>query len=112
MLFMGEEWGASTPWQYFTDHTDPELAEAVRRGPPDEFAAHGWARDDVPDPQARRDVRALAAGLGRGGAAGTHARLLGLVPHADRACATSRRSCTTAASTRSRSSTTWSQASW
>ena len=32
MLFMGEEWGASTPWQYFTDHTDPELAEAVRQG--------------------------------------------------------------------------------
>ncbi|MEU3503246.1 DUF5955 family protein, partial [Streptomyces hundungensis] len=26
MLFMGEEWGASTPWQFFTDHTDPELA--------------------------------------------------------------------------------------
>ncbi|MFD6104706.1 hypothetical protein ACFWFQ_18775, partial [Nocardia salmonicida] len=25
MLFMGEEWGARTPWQYFTDHTDPEL---------------------------------------------------------------------------------------
>ena len=30
MLFMGEEWGASTPWQFFTDHTDPELAAAVR----------------------------------------------------------------------------------
>ena len=32
MLFMGEEWGASTPWMYFTDHTDPAIAEAVRRG--------------------------------------------------------------------------------
>ncbi|MCE0447804.1 hypothetical protein LT493_39365 [Streptomyces tricolor] len=32
MLFMGEEWAATTPWQFFTDHTDPELAEAVRRG--------------------------------------------------------------------------------
>ncbi len=51
MLFMGEEWGASTPWQYFTDHPDPELAEAVRQGRRDEFAAHGWQRDDVPDPQ-------------------------------------------------------------
>jgi maltooligosyltrehalose trehalohydrolase len=51
MLFMGEEWGASTPWQYFTDHTDPELAETVRLGRRDEFAAHGWQRDDVPDPQ-------------------------------------------------------------
>ncbi|MEU6934027.1 malto-oligosyltrehalose trehalohydrolase [Streptomyces sp. 2RAF24] len=51
MLFMGEEWGALTPWMYFTDHTDPELAEAVRRGRRREFAAHGWAEEDVPDPQ-------------------------------------------------------------
>ncbi len=51
MLFMGEEWGASTPWQYFTDHPDPELAEAVRQGRRREFAAHGWAPEDVPDPQ-------------------------------------------------------------
>ncbi|MFF0384790.1 malto-oligosyltrehalose trehalohydrolase [Streptomyces sp. NPDC004286] len=61
MLFMGEEWGASTPWQYFTDHTDPELAEAVRRGRRREFAAHGWAEEDVPDPQdpATRDRSCL-----------------------------------------------------
>ncbi|WP_031075288.1 malto-oligosyltrehalose trehalohydrolase [Streptomyces sp. NRRL S-118] len=51
MLFMGEEWGAGTPWQFFTDHTDPGLAEAVRRGRRREFAAHGWAEEDVPDPQ-------------------------------------------------------------
>ncbi|AYN31265.1 alpha-amylase [Streptomyces albus] len=51
MLFMGEEWGAGTPWQYFTDHTDPELAEAVRRGRRREFTAHGWAEEEVPDPQ-------------------------------------------------------------
>ncbi|MFP8962686.1 malto-oligosyltrehalose trehalohydrolase [Streptomyces nanhaiensis] len=51
MLFMGEEWGARTPWQYFTDHQDPELAEAVRRGRRREFAAHGWSEADVPDPQ-------------------------------------------------------------
>ncbi len=51
MLFMGEEWGASTPWQYFTDHTDPRLADAVRAGRRAEFAAHGWAESDVPDPQ-------------------------------------------------------------
>ncbi|MER5351238.1 malto-oligosyltrehalose trehalohydrolase [Kitasatospora sp. NPDC002551] len=51
MLFMGEEWGASTPWQYFTDHTDPHLAEAVRRGRRREFAEHGWSADAVPDPQ-------------------------------------------------------------
>ncbi|MDT3396439.1 malto-oligosyltrehalose trehalohydrolase [Streptomyces sp. B1866] len=51
MLFMGEEWGARTPWQYFTDHQDPELAEAVRAGRRREFAAHGWPAGDVPDPQ-------------------------------------------------------------
>jgi len=49
MLFMGEEWGATTPWQYFTDHDDPGLAEAVRKGRRAEFRAFGW--DDVPDPQ-------------------------------------------------------------
>ncbi|MFJ1648181.1 malto-oligosyltrehalose trehalohydrolase [Streptomyces sp. NPDC088258] len=51
MLFMGEEWGASTPWQFFTDHTDPELAAAVRDGRRREFASHGWAAEDIPDPQ-------------------------------------------------------------
>jgi len=51
MLFMGEEWGADTPFQYFTDHTDPFFADAVSRGRRSEFAAHGWAAADVPDPQ-------------------------------------------------------------
>lgn len=51
MLFMGEEWGARTPWQFFTDHTDPALARAVREGRRREFAAHGWAEEDIPDPQ-------------------------------------------------------------
>ncbi|WP_328886334.1 malto-oligosyltrehalose trehalohydrolase [Streptomyces sp. NBC_00316] len=61
MLFMGEEWGALTPWQFFTDHTDPALAEAVRNGRRREFAAHGWAADDIPDPQdpATRDRSCL-----------------------------------------------------
>ena len=51
MLFMGEEWGADTPWQYFTDHVEPWLADAVAQGRRDEFARHGWAAEDVPDPQ-------------------------------------------------------------
>jgi maltooligosyltrehalose trehalohydrolase len=51
MLFMGEEWGAGTPWQFFTDHTDPEIAEGTRRGRRAEFGSHGWAEEDVPDPQ-------------------------------------------------------------
>jgi maltooligosyltrehalose trehalohydrolase len=61
MLFMGEEWAAGTPWQFFTDHTDPELAEAVRRGRRREFAAHGWKEEEVPDPQdpATRDRSCL-----------------------------------------------------
>jgi maltooligosyltrehalose trehalohydrolase len=56
MLFMGEEWGASTPWQYFTDHTDTRIAAAVRRGRRAEFADHGWDRSQVPDPQSERTV--------------------------------------------------------
>lgn len=51
MLFMGEEWGASTPWRYFTDHTEPELAQAVREGRRREFSAHGWDAEEIPDPQ-------------------------------------------------------------
>lgn len=51
LLFQGEEWGASTPFQYFTDHQDAALAEAVRRGRRREFAAFGWPAEEVPDPQ-------------------------------------------------------------
>ncbi|MBO1750528.1 malto-oligosyltrehalose trehalohydrolase [Actinotalea sp. BY-33] len=61
MLFMGEEWGARTPWQYFTDHAEPELVEGIRRGRREEFGGHGWAElyggdVDVPDPQAPSTV--------------------------------------------------------
>ncbi|MFT4281907.1 malto-oligosyltrehalose trehalohydrolase [Microbacterium sp.] len=50
MLFMGEEWGASTPWQFFTSHPEPELAEATARGRKAEFAQMGWDESLVPDP--------------------------------------------------------------
>ncbi|RPF28626.1 malto-oligosyltrehalose trehalohydrolase [Georgenia muralis] len=61
MLFMGEEWGATTPFQYFTDHAEPELAEGVREGRSREFGTHGWAElygHDivVPDPQSPETV--------------------------------------------------------
>lgn len=56
MLFMGEEWGASTPWCYFTDHTEPELARSVTQGRRREFGDHGWT-GEVPDPQAVDTVR-------------------------------------------------------
>ncbi|MEV0128826.1 malto-oligosyltrehalose trehalohydrolase [Dactylosporangium sp. NPDC050688] len=51
MLFMGEEFAARTPWQFFTSHPEPELAGAVREGRRAEFAEHGWPPGDVPDPQ-------------------------------------------------------------
>jgi malto-oligosyltrehalose trehalohydrolase len=51
MLFMGEEWGASTPWQFFADHPDPGFGRAVAEGRRAEFARHGWT-GEVPDPQA------------------------------------------------------------
>jgi maltooligosyltrehalose trehalohydrolase len=53
MLFQGEEWGASTPFFYFTDYQEPELANAVREGRCREFAAFGWKPEDTADPQAR-----------------------------------------------------------
>jgi maltooligosyltrehalose trehalohydrolase len=51
MLFQGEEWGASTPFQYFTDHEDPDLGRAVSEGRRREFSSFGWDPADVPDPQ-------------------------------------------------------------
>jgi maltooligosyltrehalose trehalohydrolase len=51
MIFMGEEWGATTPFQFFTDFEDPEMGPAVTEGRRAEFAAHGWSADEVPDPQ-------------------------------------------------------------
>jgi len=50
MVFMGEEWAATTPWQFFASFPDPELAEAVRTGRRREFSRHGWGESDVPDP--------------------------------------------------------------
>ncbi|CAN5857468.1 malto-oligosyltrehalose trehalohydrolase [soil metagenome] len=51
LLFQGEEWGASTPFQYFTDHPDPDLAKAVSEGRRSEFSSFGWEPEQVPDPQ-------------------------------------------------------------
>jgi maltooligosyltrehalose trehalohydrolase len=51
MLFMGEEWGASSPFQFFSSHPEPELARATAEGRKAEFAEHGWDADEVPDPQ-------------------------------------------------------------
>jgi maltooligosyltrehalose trehalohydrolase len=52
MLFQGEEWGASSPFLYFTDHEDPELGRAVTEGRRREFASFREHGEQVPDPQA------------------------------------------------------------
>ena len=51
MLFMGEEWGASTPFQFFTAHPEPELGQATAAGRFAEFARMGWDEALVSHPQ-------------------------------------------------------------
>jgi maltooligosyltrehalose trehalohydrolase len=53
LLFQGEEFAASSPFQYFAHHEDPELARAVSEGRKREFAAFGWRPEEVPDPESR-----------------------------------------------------------
>lgn len=50
LLFMGEEYGEKAPFQYFISHTDPGLAEAVRKGRREEFSKFLW-QGELPDPQ-------------------------------------------------------------
>lgn len=60
LIFMGEEYGETAPFPYFTSHGDPELAAAVRQGRRTEFASfevHG----EVPDPQAEETF--ITAGI-------------------------------------------------
>ena len=68
-----------TPWQYFTDHEEPELAAAVRDGRRSEFAGHGWTAEQVPDPQPPGHRGGVPAGLGRA-RQGTARRDAGLAP--------------------------------
>ncbi len=56
LLFMGEEYGEAAPFLYFTSHSDPALAEAVRRGRRAEFASFRW-EGEIPDPQAEETFR-------------------------------------------------------
>jgi maltooligosyltrehalose trehalohydrolase len=57
MLFQGEEWGARSPFLYFTDHEDPELGRSVTEGRRREFAAFSWNPQGVPDPQAEETFK-------------------------------------------------------
>jgi maltooligosyltrehalose trehalohydrolase len=52
LLFQGEEWAASAPFQYFTSHSDPDLADAISEGRKKEFVEFGWDPTEIPDPQA------------------------------------------------------------
>jgi maltooligosyltrehalose trehalohydrolase len=54
MLFQGEEWASSSPFQYFADHDDAEMARQVSEGRRKEFAAFGWDPEAIPDPEDRR----------------------------------------------------------
>ena len=51
MLFMGEEWAASTPFAFFTSHPEPGLGTATAEGRIAEFERMGWDPDEVLDPQ-------------------------------------------------------------
>ncbi|ASK66868.1 malto-oligosyltrehalose trehalohydrolase [Brachybacterium avium] len=73
MLFQGEEWAASTPFTYFTDH-EAELGALVSAGRREEFAAMGWA-EQVPDPQLRSTFAASILRWQERGQAG-HATML------------------------------------
>ena len=77
MLFMGEEWAASTPWPFFTSHPEPELGKATAEGRIAEFEKMGWDPDVVPDPQ---DPQTFASAKLRWDERleGDHARLLEL----------------------------------
>jgi maltooligosyltrehalose trehalohydrolase len=77
MLFMGEEWASSSPFQFFTSHPEPELAMATAEGRKAEFAEHGWDADEIPDPQDPETFRRSKLNWDEVGV-GDHARLLEL----------------------------------
>lgn len=52
MIFQGEEWACTSPFQYFADH-EPGLARQVSVGRKKEFAAFGWDPASIPDPENR-----------------------------------------------------------
>ncbi len=81
MLFQGEEWATSAPFQYFTSHGDPELGKAVSEGRRSEFGEFGWKPADVPDPQdeatfRRSRLRWEELEGGRESATGRHGEVL------------------------------------
>lgn len=74
MIFQGEEWAASTPFQYFADHQDPALAKAVSAGRKHEFQAFGWDPASIPDPEKSETYQNSKLKWDESGA-GDHARM-------------------------------------
>jgi len=64
LLFMGEEYGETNPFQYFVSHTDPELVEAVRKGRREEFKYFNW-QGEIPDPESKDTFKQCKLSWGR-----------------------------------------------
>jgi maltooligosyltrehalose trehalohydrolase len=75
MIFQGEEWAASSPFQYFADHDDPEMARMISEGRKREFAAFGWDPKDVPDPEKKETFQRSKLNWDETGQ-GEHAQML------------------------------------
>ncbi|RNL55784.1 malto-oligosyltrehalose trehalohydrolase [Pedobacter jejuensis] len=50
LIFMGEEWAETNPFQFFISHNEKELVDAVRKGRKEEFIAF-HSEGEIPDPQ-------------------------------------------------------------
>ena len=77
MLWMGEEWAASTRWPFFTSHPEKDLGEAVSKGRLAEFAGHGWDVSQMIDPQDPQAYRTAILDWSEP-ASGAHADMLAL----------------------------------
>jgi maltooligosyltrehalose trehalohydrolase len=78
LVFMGEEYGEDAPFQFFTDHIDPLIADATREGRREEFASFtSFAAEEIPDPQDPATFeRSKLTRRRDDGLAGLYARLL------------------------------------
>ena len=74
LIFMGQEWAASTPFQYFTDH-NPELGKLVSEGRREEFSDFPGFAGEVPDPQDEATFKRSKLDWGEVDA-GIHAQML------------------------------------
>jgi maltooligosyltrehalose trehalohydrolase len=75
MLWMGEEWAASSRWPFFTSHPEPELAASIGPGRLEEFEGHGWNTEQMIDPQDPEAYRQAILNWDES-ASGSHAQML------------------------------------